>query len=238
MRINQLKTGLIAFSLTIAATSAGLLTACSTTASQNQVQSNNTTATEATDKQMAQGNMNHNGMHHSGMNHNMDLGPTDINYDLRFIDGMIPHHQGAVVMAQEALQKSKRPEIKKLANEIIKAQDKEIAELKQWRKAWYPTAPNEPQAWHAEMKHMMAMTPEQIKAMRMDMDLGESNAEFDLRFINAMIPHHEGAVVMARDALNKSKRPEIKKLAQAIISSQEAEINQMKQWRQAWYGKK
>jgi uncharacterized protein (DUF305 family) len=87
------------------------------------------------------------------------------------------------------------------------------------------------------MKHMMAMTPEQIKAMRMDMDLGESNAEFDLRFINAMIPHHQGAVVMAKDALNKSKRPEIKKLAQAIISSQEAEIKQMQQWRQAWYQK-
>lgn len=235
---SNLKNKFFTFSLVAMATLAsGALAACSTTASQNQVQSNNSTATEATDKQVAQGGMNHNGMHHGGMNHNMDLGPADANYDLRFIDGMIPHHQGAIVMAQEALQKSKRPEIKKLANEIIKAQDKEIAELKQWRKIWYPTAPNEPQAWHAEMKHMMAMTPEQIKAMRMDMDLGESNAEFDLRFINAMIPHHEGAVVMARDALNKSKRPEIKKLAQAIISSQEAEIKQMQQWRQAWYKK-
>lgn len=238
MRITELKTGLIAFSLTIAASTAGLLTACSTTASQNQVQSNNTTATEATNKEVTQGDMNHNGMHHSGMNHKMDLGPADVNYDLRFIDGMIPHHQGAVVMAQEALQKSKRPEIKKLANNIIQAQNKEIAQLKRWRKTWYPTAPNEPQAWHAEMKHMMAMTPEQIKAMRMDMDLGESNAEFDLRFINAMIPHHEGALVMAQDAGTKSKRPQIKKLAQDIISSQQAEINQMKKWRQAWYMRK
>ena len=59
---------------------------------------------------------------------------------------------------------------------------------------------------------MMAMTPEQIKAMQMDMDLGESNAEFDLRFINAMIPHHEGAIVMASDALNKSKRMFINKI--------------------------
>jgi uncharacterized protein (DUF305 family) len=222
--------------------SSGALAACSTTASQNEVQSNNSTATEATDKQTAQGGMNHDGMNHggmnhAGMNHNMDLGPADANYDLRFIDGMIPHHEGAVVMAKEALQKSKRPEIKKLANEIIKAQDKEISELKQWRQAWYPKALNTPQAWHAEMKHMMAMTPEQIKAMRMDMDLGASDAEFDLRFINAMIPHHEGAVVMGKDALNKSKRPEIKKLAQAIISSQEAEIKQMQQWRQSWYKK-
>jgi uncharacterized protein (DUF305 family) len=84
---------------------------------------------------------------------------------------------------------------------------------------------------------MMAMSPEQIQAMRMDMDLGAADGEFDLRFLNGMIPHHQGAVMMAKDALNKSKRPEIKKLAQAIISSQTAEIKQMQQWQQTWYKK-
>lgn len=226
------KTGFFAFTFVAIAS----LTACSTTASQNQTQAPNATATEASDKQQ----MNHDGMHHgSDMNHNMamDLGPADADYDLRFIDAMTPHHEGAVEMAKEAQQKSKRPEIKKLASEIIKAQNKEIAELKQWRTAWYPKAPSTPTAWHAQMNHTMAMSPEQSKAMRMDMDLGAGDAQFDLRFINAMIPHHEGAVTMAQDALNKSKRPEIKKLAQSIISSQQTEINQMKQWRQAWYKK-
>jgi len=227
------KTGFFAFSFVAIAS----LTACSTTASQNQTKAQSTSATEASDKQQ----MNHgNGMHHgSDMNHNMamDLGPADADYDLRFIDAMTPHHQGAVEMAKEAQQKSKRPEIKKLADEIIKAQNKEIAELKQWRTAWYPKAPSTPTAWHTQMNHTMAMSPEQSKAMRMDMDLGAGDAEFDLRFINAMIPHHEGAVTMAQDALSKSKRPEIKKLAQNIISSQQKEIEQMKQWRQAWYKK-
>lgn len=50
-----------------------------------------------------------------------------------------------------------------------------------------------------------------------------------------MIPHHESAVVMAKDALQKSQRPEIRKLAQDIISSQQKEIEQMQQWRKAWY---
>ncbi|NMF67355.1 DUF305 domain-containing protein [Brasilonema octagenarum] len=208
------------------------LSACSTTTSQNQTQAPNTTATEASDKQQ----MNHGGMNHSSdMNHSMDLGSADANYDLRFIDAMTPHHEGAVVMAKVALQKSKRPEIKKLAQEIIKAQNKEIAELKQWRTAWYPKAPSTPMAWNTQMNHMMEMSPEQSKAMRMDMDLGAADSEFDLRFINAMIPHHEAAVTMAQDALNKSKRPEIKKLAQNIITSQQQEIAQMKKWRQAWY---
>jgi uncharacterized protein (DUF305 family) len=79
------------------------------------------------------------------------------------------------------------------------------------------------------------MSPEQMQAMMMSQDLGEADAEFDLRFMNAMIPHHEGALTMAQDALSKSKRPEIKKLAQEIITSQQKEIDLQEQWRQAWY---
>ena len=140
-------------------------------------------------------------------------------------------------MAKVALHKSQRPQIEKLANDIIKAQNKEIAELKQWRQAWYPQAGEKPLAYDAQMGHMMEMSSDQMKSMMMSMDLGAADAQFDLRFINAMIPHHEGAVTMAQDALSKSKRPEIKKLAQDIITSQQKEIEQMKQWRQAWYKK-
>ncbi|BDA73915.1 hypothetical protein CAL7716_080810 [Calothrix sp. PCC 7716] len=237
---SNVKNKFFAFSLMAMATLAsGALAACSTTASQNQVQSESSPATETSDKQVAQGGMNHDGMNHGGMNHNMamDLGPADANYDLRFIDAMIPHHEGAVLMAKQALEKSKRPEIKKLANEIIKAQDKEIAELKQWRQAWYPSSGSKPVAYDTQQKKTVDMTSEQMQMMMMNMDLGAADNEFDLRFINAMIPHHESAVTMAKDAASKSKRPEIKKLAQDIISSQQAEINQMKQWRQAWYKK-
>lgn len=233
MQLLCLRKSLLAFTVVAVASITGnVLSACSTT-----TQATNK-ATEANNKQQdTHDGMNHNGMNHSGMSHNMDLGPADADFDLRFIDGMVPHHEGGVVMAQDALQKSKRPEIRKLAEEIINAQDKEINQMKQWRQGWYPKAPSTPMAWHAQMNHMMPMSTEQIKSMRMDMDLGEGNAEFDLRFLDAMIPHHEGAVVMALDAVKKSKRPEIKKLAQTIISSQQAEIEQMKAWRKAWYKK-
>ncbi|OLP20044.1 hypothetical protein BST81_02055 [Leptolyngbya sp. 'hensonii'] len=69
------------------------------------------------------------------------------------------------------------------------------------------------------------------------MDLGAADADFDLRFMNAMIPHHEGAVAMAKDALTKAQHPELRQLANEIIASQQAEIDQMKQWRKTWYGK-
>ena len=214
---------------TIAASN--VLSACST-ATQNQAQAPSPAATNAGTMQ----GMDHSNM--GAMNHgsmSMDLGPADADFDLRFIDGMTPHHQGAVVMAKEAQQKSKRPEIQTLAAEIIKAQDKELNEMKQWRKAWYPKASAEPIAYSTEMKHSMPMSHDQMQGMMMSMSLGAADDQFDRRFLSAMIPHHDGAVVMAKDALQKSKRPEIQTLAKAIISSQTAEIKQMKQWQQAWY---
>jgi uncharacterized protein (DUF305 family) len=204
----------------------------SSVTSQNKSEAPSSPATGASDMK------GHEGMGQgSSMNHNMamDLGPADADYELRFIDAMTPHHQGAVEMAKEALQKSKRPEIKQLADNIIKAQNKEIEQMKQWRKGWYPKAGDKPMAYHAQMGHMMEMSPEQMKAMMMSMDLGAADDKFDLRFINAMIPHHEGALVMAQDALSKSKRSEIKQLSQDILTSQQKEIDQMKQWRQGWY---
>jgi uncharacterized protein (DUF305 family) len=234
MQLPTLKNSFLTFSLVaIASFSSSVLTACSTTTSQNQSQAPNATntATDINDKQPT----NQDG----GMNHSMamDLGPADANYDLRFIDAMIPHHQGAVEMAKEAQQKSKRPEIKKLADDIIKTQNQEITQMKQWRTAWYPKAGDKPMAYDTQQKKTVEMSSEQMQAMMMNMNLGAADTEFDLRFIDAMIPHHEAAVTMAKDALQKSQRSEIKNLAQNISKSQDAEINQMKQWRKAWYSK-
>lgn len=194
------------------------------------------------DSNMAQ--MDHGSMGHSSgsmpMDHgsmgSMDLGPADESFDLRFIDGMTPHHEGAVVMAQEALQKSTRPEIRQLAQEIIDAQEKEISQLKEWRTAWYADAGDEPMMYSSEMGHMMPMTQEMRSSMMMAGDLGAADDQFDLRFIDAMVPHHEAAVDMAQQALEKSDRPEIQELAQNIINSQQQEIDQMTKWKQDWYG--
>ena len=224
-------------SLIVAIAIGGLSTACSSpTVNSATEEAKAQTQAQTKAKEQAQSGMKH-GMNH-GMNHSeMSLGIADDSYDLRFVDAMIPHHEGAVIMAKAVLEKSQRPELKKLAQEIINAQKQEIAQMRQWRKDWYPNAGDNPMAWHKEMNHMMEMLPEQMSAMRMEVDLGGADAEFDLRFIEAMIPHHEGAVVMAKDALEKSKRSEITKLSKEIIASQQAEIDQMKQWRKAWYSK-
>jgi uncharacterized protein (DUF305 family) len=59
-------------------------------------------------------------------------------FDKAFIDAMIPHHQSAIEMAQVAYEKSRIPEIKELAKNIVSAQQREIEQMKEWRKEWYP----------------------------------------------------------------------------------------------------
>jgi uncharacterized protein (DUF305 family) len=163
------------------------------------------------------------GMDHSGGMAGMDHAVVPAEgqpYDAAFIDSMIVHHEGAIVMANQALAQAERPELRELATAIVDGQAAEIAQMQAWRSAWFPELP--------ETTGMdMAMGP---------MEVAEGAAPFDQRFIQAMIPHHESAVVMAQDALQQAERQEIKELAQAIITAQEAEIAQMKQWLQEWYG--
>jgi uncharacterized protein (DUF305 family) len=148
-----------------------------------------------------------------GMDHGT-MPATDAPYDAAFIDAMIVHHEGAIVMANQALEQAERQEIKDLANAIIIAQEAEIAQMKEWRLAWYPDVP-------------------ETEGMAMDMgpmEVPAGSAPFDQRFMEAMIPHHESAIAMARDALNKAEHQEIKDLANEIITAQEAEIAQMREW--------
>jgi uncharacterized protein (DUF305 family) len=68
------------------------------------------------------------------------------------------------------------------------------------------------------------------------MEVPATSSEFDEAFINMMVPHHEGAVEMALIAQERSERTEVLQMADDIIASQAGEIDQMRGWKQQWYG--
>ena len=156
----------------------------------------------------------------------MDMGGTPSGsssapYDARFIDSMIAHHEGAIAMAQQALQQSTRPELRSLAEAIVRDQRAEIAQMRDWRSTWYPNLA-------ATGGMGMDMGSMQIAA--------DSAKPFDLRFIDAMIAHHEGAISMAQDAKTKATKQEIRTLADGIITAQQREVAMMRQWKKDWFG--
>src|SRR4051794_10038403 len=67
----------------------------------------------------------------------MDLGQPDRFIDLRYINAMIAHHRGAMLLAQQISDKSQHEDIKKLVPEILANEPKAISELYQWKKNWY-----------------------------------------------------------------------------------------------------
>lgn len=149
----------------------------------------------------------------------------DAAYDLQFLDSMSKHHQMAIDMAKAGHDKFMHTELKDMAKKMVEDQEREIAQMKQWRDQWYPGAAP------AENLQMPGMS-----SMSMDMTHMQtvSGKQLERMFIDMMIPHHQGAIEMARDAMAKAEHQEIKDLAQKMITGQQKEIDQLQQWKSQW----
>jgi uncharacterized protein (DUF305 family) len=174
--------------------------------------------------QMDHGQMGHGsmGMGSGGMARQMVMENGKYS-DKAFIDAMVPHHQGAIAMAEVTLKNAEHEEIKELSRNIISSQQAEIEELKSIKQEEFGTS-NVP----------MEMSPEQMRGMGMMMDPQQlaNQKPFDEAFIDAMIPHHQSAIEMAQVAYRESDNLEIKALAEGIVDAQTQEIAQMEGWRQ------
>jgi uncharacterized protein (DUF305 family) len=155
--------------------------------------------------------------------------------DAHFIEQMIPHHEDAIIMAKLAQAKAQKTEIKQLAESIIESQGKEIVQMKKWYKSWFGkevSLKSSVMAQHGMMRdaqmHMGMMGNET------DMERLETALDFDKAFIEEMIPHHQMAVMMANMLKSQTQRPEMKKLADDIITAQTKEIEEMRSWYQDW----
>jgi uncharacterized protein (DUF305 family) len=142
--------------------------------------------------------------------------------DVDFASGMVPHHQGAIAMAEVELKYGRNAAMRQLAAKIITAQKGEIKQMKKWlaghdAKAM-PKSVDAAKAAAAPMDTMM-------QAMAITYS---GNADVD--FARGMIPHHRGAIDMAKVELQYGADPEIKKLAEAIKGAQGPEIKLMQDW--------
>lgn len=152
--------------------------------------------------------------------HDMSAMSMTVDSEAAFITGMIPHHREAVESARAVLETTQRPEVRDLAQDVIATQTEEITTLEGWRDQWYPDA--------AEADY----TP------MMDDPAGVSPDEADRIFLQGMVEHHQGAIDMAQSYLdaNFEKQAEVAQMAEAIVSVQDGEIEQMQGWLNEWYG--
>jgi uncharacterized protein (DUF305 family) len=136
-----------------------------------------------------------------------------------FMEQMVPHHESAVEMATMALEKSTRPQVRQLAQEIIDAQEGEIAQMGEWHLQWYGSGLQASDAWHMDMG-----------------DLEEATGpEFDRRFLRMMIAHHASAIMMADAVMIDPPRAEVATMAGEIIAAQSKEVGEMQGWREQWF---
>lgn len=161
--------------------------------------------------------------------------------DKAFVRQMVPHHESAVDMAQTAQTKADHAEVRALSNDIIAAQQREIAELKSIAKdlGVTPDKPMDDASMGRSMERDARTMGLKMTAMGMSMDMAALDRAdpFDQAFLNAMIVHHQGAVAMAKAQLDGGIDARLRKLATAIIAAQNKEVKAMNSWRADWYGK-
>ncbi|WP_329232064.1 DUF305 domain-containing protein [Streptomyces canus] len=157
--------------------------------------------------------------------------------DVSFAQGMIPHHQQAIEMAELADGRAASAQVKDLAARVEKAQGPEITTMTGWLKAWDEKVPESmPGMDHSGMEGMEGMDGmddmDGMAGMMDSADMGKlkkaSGKDFDSMFLTMMVEHHEGAVEMATTEKAKGEYKAATAMAGDIVTAQNAEISEMK----------
>lgn len=142
--------------------------------------------------------------------------------DIMFVVMMIPHHEQAVEMSDLLLAKSGvDADVRKLAEQIKAAQQPEIDQMKGWLADWGIDDSRMNTMDHSGHMGGMLSKKQLEKLRKADGPTGQK------LYLEGMIEHHQGAIDMANNVLGVGQDPDVKKLAEAIVVSQQAEIVEM-----------
>lgn len=144
-------------------------------------------------------------------------------YEVRFMENMVDHHNMALEMAGICLTNATHSELRTMCDQVIGAQQEEIATLQSWLSTWYGISGYQPKMSARDMKQM-----DQLSAL--------SGAEFEITFMRQLIRHHQQATVRAAICTERASHPELVDTCEEIIEMQSAEIVQLRAWLCKWYG--
>jgi uncharacterized protein (DUF305 family) len=161
--------------------------------------------------------------------------------EVRFLEGMIDHHQMALDMANDCLGKATTETVQTLCQDIITAQTAEISTMQTWLLDWYnvqytpmPMAEQPMEGMDHSTMQMDENTPVTDPPMMMGMMAGLARLEgqeYEVAFLESMIDHHDDAIHMSERILEKAPEGvghvELREMAQTIITDQSAEIEAM-----------
>jgi uncharacterized protein (DUF305 family) len=166
--------------------------------------------------------------------------------DEAFVAQMVPHHEMAIEMAGLAPARGRHAERRELGRSILRTQAREVTELRRVA-ATLGVTPGTMSTDHDAMDQgahgpSMAADAEALglsmddMGMSMTTDSLRTARPFDRAFIDMMIPHHQGAIRMARAELEHGRNAELRTIARKVIAAQTREIVRMTTWRTRWYG--
>jgi uncharacterized protein (DUF305 family) len=156
--------------------------------------------------------------------------------DEAFSRQMAMHHSKAIELAQVAIEEGEHKAIRTTARNIVRSQKHEIDRL--MRIAARLDIPPTATHGHSQMMEDLDTLGLTMKQAGMNMELGAlSDVDpFDRKFIDMMVRHHRGALLMAQAELRRGKVGELREIANSVATAQAKEIRQMNEWRAAWYG--
>lgn len=143
------------------------------------------------------------------------------NNDVDFAQMMLVHHQGAVKMAELQIDKGGSEPLKEFSRNVVKTQMAEIDSFKRILAVTSPVLSGKESEFQKEM--MKSMQP-------MMGSHNHQSKDIDTDFVELMIPHHQGAVDMAKAYLKFGTNVELKKISQSIIQTQSKEIDWLNEW--------